>query len=105
MLLAFADLDFVLSGDEDFQDMVGQIHGLGSLSQGGSDFVFMARIGVNYIPFGFFRSRFADDDVVSRVFFSLFFDGVHGFNLRFDISLFDWGFRGLVSFFLFCHVI
>jgi len=111
VFLTFADLDFVLSGDKDFQDVFSQVHGDGSLFKSSSHFLLVARIGMNHIPFGFFRLRLGDDDVIIGIFFSLGFNRV--FDLRFldflrffDLWLrFVW--RGRFRFFVcfFSHVI
>ena len=52
MFFAFFDLDFVLGGNEHFQNIIGQVHRVGPLFQAGGDFVLVAGISVDHVPIG-----------------------------------------------------
>ncbi len=51
--LALFDVDFILSGDEDFKDTIFELHGLDTLLKVVGNFTLVARIGVNDVPEGF----------------------------------------------------
>lgn len=62
------DLDFVLGGDEDFEDFVGLAEGGDTLAQGFGDAGFVAGIGVDDVPTALRRMLGigVDDDVAGN---------------------------------------
>lgn len=69
--LAFADFDFVLGGNEDLVDVVGQAHGLDLGLEGVGGPSLVARVGVDDVPLGASRVVGVDDEMI-LIFFGHF---------------------------------
>lgn len=72
---AFTDLYFLLSRNEDFKDLVSEVHGMSPLFESGGSVGFVARVSMDHIPFSRGRGVFSDDDVVGTFDFSPCFFG------------------------------
>ena len=71
MLFYLADLDLVLSRDQDLVNVVGQAHGLNLGLEGIAGAGFVAGVGVNDVPLGISRIVWVDDEMI-LIFFGHF---------------------------------